>query len=207
MEMTSRSPRATYDALRSSRRVRRLGVLVAAAALPLATGCAANFGAQTNVQYQPAVGSDNRDSDIYGLNMLVVADGEGDGTLVGTLLNNAPTETGCPDYLVDVHVVDAQGGGVQNSQLPEAESVSAPESCATTPPEQGVALESHQSVKLPDDATIQVNGDTVQPGTFVTMTFTFQNSEPVEMDVPVVSSTNDIYNGITVGPIESPATS
>jgi hypothetical protein len=203
VEMPFRSPRASYDAVRTSRKTRRLGVLLSAAALPLAAGCAANFSAQTQVQYQSAVGSDSRDSDIYALNMLVVGDGEGDGTLVGTLLNNDPTNAGCPDYLVDLQVVDSDGGGVENSALPAAEPVDAPDSCPAQSPEQGIALPSHQSVMLPDDATIQVAADTVQPGTFVTMTFTFQNSDPVEMDVPVVAEAA-MYDGITVGPIATP---
>jgi hypothetical protein len=64
-----------------------------------------------------------------------------------------------------------------------------------------------QSIKLPEDATVQLNADTVQAGTYVTVTFTFQDSSPVEMDVPVLSSEDDVYSGITVGPLESPATS
>jgi hypothetical protein len=64
VEMPFRSPRATYDAVRSSRKARRLTVLLAAAALPLAAGCAANFNAQTQLQYQPAVGSDSRETDV-----------------------------------------------------------------------------------------------------------------------------------------------
>ena len=204
MEMPFRSPRATYDAVRSSRKARRLTVLLAAAALPLAAGCAANFNAQTQVQYQPAVGSDSRESDVYALNMLVVGDGEGGGTLVGTLLNDDPKGTGCPDYLVGFQVVDNAGGGVKNSALPAAEPVDAPEGCPSQVPEKGIALPADQSVKLPDDATIQMSADTVQPGTFLTVTLTFQNSDPVEIDVPVVAE-EEMYDGITVGPIETPA--
>ena len=63
MEMPFRSPRASYDAVRTSRTARRLAVLLSAAVLPLAAGCAANFSAQTQVQYQSAVGSDSRVSD------------------------------------------------------------------------------------------------------------------------------------------------
>ena len=80
----------------------------------------------------------------------------------------------------------------------------APEGCPSQVPDQGIALPADQSVKLPDDATIQLSADTVQPGTFLTVTLTFQNSDPVEIDVPVVAE-EEMYDGITVGPIETPA--
>ena len=51
------------------------------------TGCATGFGAQTTTIYTAPAGADVRTGDVKGLNMLVVADGDGGGTLVAALVN------------------------------------------------------------------------------------------------------------------------
>lgn len=206
MEMPFRSPKGSVPARRTRTNVRRtrcrMAFVAAAATLPLVTGCAANFGAQTQVQYQPAVGSDDRSTDIYILNALVVADDSGDGTLVGTLLNQAT----CPDYMVNLQAADNAGGGIETSQLPPAQSVTSTTCPDVQPPTSGIALASQQPAKLPDDGQIQLHGDAVAPGTFLTLTLRFQQAGPIEIDVPVVAE-SAIYDGITVGPIEQPASS
>ncbi len=203
MEMTFRSPKgsATVRRTRSARRSRggRAPLFAALAVVPLLAGCAANFDAQTQVQYQPAVGSDNRATDIYVLNALVVGDDSGDGTVVGTLINQAD----CPDYLVAVQAVDNSGGGIETSPLPAVQAVQSSTCAASQAPDTGIALPSQRPAKLPDDGQVQVHADTVAPGTFITLTLRFQQAGPIEIDVPVVAEAA-MYDGITVGPIETP---
>src|SRR4051812_23341056 len=114
VEMPSRSPQGRARFARRCGLTRRIAALSVVAALPLAAGCAAGRGAQTQQTYQPAVGSDDRDGQVYALNLLVVADDQGDGTLVGTLINQAS----CPDYVVEIQAVDDKGGGVDTGALP-----------------------------------------------------------------------------------------
>ena len=176
---TSRTPST------SLRWVRRLGLVAATLALPLATGCAANFGAQTQVQYQPAVGSDDRDGDIYALNMQIVADASGDGTVVGTLINQKSPA----DRVTQFSAQDSKGAPFQVSTLPQS----------------GIPLKTQQSVKLPDGANLQVSGSTLIPGGIATLSFRFDEAAPLDIEVPVVANTS-MYDGITVGPMQSPDT-
>jgi hypothetical protein len=182
---------------RSRRLARRFAIVAAALALPLTTACAANFSAQTQQQYQPAVGSDDRAGMVYALNMLVVADTSGNGTLVGTLIN----QDACPDYVTDLQAVDADGGGVKTSTLPTTETLDSSDDCPdVSAPSNGIALPSQIAVKLPDDAQVQFSADTVTPGSFITVTMRFARADQLELDVPVVSE-SDMYDGVTVGPI------
>ena len=59
-------------------------------------------------------------------------------------------------------------------------------------------------MKLPDDAAIQMSADTVQPGTFVTLTLTFENADAGRDRRPGRGRGRTIYDDITVGPIETP---
>lgn len=172
-----------------TRRTRRFGLLLVALALPATGGCAANFGAQTNVQFQSGVGSDNRDGAIYALNVLAVADDEGNGTVVATLINQRDDT----DYVTDFTAVDSAGDTLTTSVIPADQGSTAADS--------GIELASQDAVKLPDDALLQVSGDAVQPGGFITIRLTFKNAAPLEIGVPVVTD-SEIYNGVTVGPID-----
>ena len=119
-------PETTYDAVRCVAGRAAWRCSWPPPSCPWPSGCAANFNAQT----QSAVPAGRRHpttavGDVYALNTLVVADGEGNGTVVGTLLNET-RKHGCPDYLVGFEVVDDDGGGVETSALPTAEPVDAP---------------------------------------------------------------------------------
>lgn len=208
METLFRSPQHTPDrTLRApgATRLRRgVAVLAAAVVLPLTSACAANFSAPTQQLYQPGIGTDDRNGTVYALNMFVVADGSGNGTVVGTLLN----QDGCPDYVVDLRVIDADGGGVDTSTLPIPESLTPTQNTQTggncptgAAPSQGITLPSQQPVKFPEDAQVRVSADTVTPGTFVTLTLRFERAEQLELDLPVVAL-SDLYPDVTVGPIE-----
>lgn len=200
MEMPFRSPKATVRAARAPRLPGRIAAVAVVAALPLAAGCAAGKGAQTQKQYQPGVGSDNRDGHVYALNLLVVGDDNGDGTLVGTLIN----QQDCPDYVIEIQAVDNAGGGIETSPFPPVEEIRT--DCPVTAPDAGVALPSQEPAKFPDDAMFQLQADTVVPGTFITLTLRFAQAGELEIDVPVVAE-SPIYDGVEVSPIEQPTAS
>jgi hypothetical protein len=203
VETPFRSPKGTVRPARKRGLTSRIAVLSVVVALPLAAGCAAGTSAQTQKQYQPAVGADDREGQVYALNMLVVADDQGRGTLVGTLINQAS----CPDYVVDIQAVDDKGGGVETGALPAAKTLDTPEGCPSTAPDKGLALPSQVPAKFPDDALVQLDSPHASPGTFVTLTLRFQEAAPLEIDVPVQPVSDVVYSGITVGPIEQPTTS
>src|SRR4051812_21155557 len=71
---------------RRSHRTRPLArtALAAAAAAAALSGCAASFNAPTNEPYQPAAGISDRSTAVYAINALVVTDGSGNGTVVGS---------------------------------------------------------------------------------------------------------------------------
>jgi copper(I)-binding protein len=159
-------------------------VVVALACCTL-TGCAADFGAQTNQPYQPGVGTDDRSGTVFVLNALVVANTNGDGTLVGTLINEAKSN----DALVSVTAHDAKGAQITTTQLP-----------------QPIPLDSQIAVKLQTGGQVRLTGNGVQLGSFVTVTFSFQQAAPISVEVPIVPN-GPIYKGIPVGPTASPLTS
>lgn len=143
------------------------------------SGCGAGFNAQTNQQYQGAEGINNRDGLVYVLNALVVTDEQGNGTFVGTLIDQSST----PDALVSVTATDSQGSAVKTTKL------SSP-----------IALKSQQAVQLQTDAVVRLNGKAVVAGDILTAIFTFQNASPVEIGIPVVvGGSGTIYSGIPIG--------
>lgn len=145
------------------------------------TGCAADFNAQTNQQYQQGEGVNDRSTDVYVLNALVVADGQGNGTLVGTLINQATT----PDALTSVAAVDGQGQPIQVTKLASP-----------------MALAPQNAVKLETDAAVRLTGGSVVSGYFITVQLTFQQAAPLKLDIPIVAD-GPIYTGVPVGPSDS----
>jgi len=145
------------------------------------SGCAADFNAQTNQQYQPGEGINDRSTDVYVLNALVVADGQGNGTLVGTLLNQATT----PDALTSVAAADGQGQSIRVTKL-------------VSP----MALAPQHAVKLETDAAVRLTGAGVVSGDFITVQLTFQQAAPLQLDIPVLAD-GPIYTGVPVGPGDS----
>jgi copper(I)-binding protein len=141
------------------------------------TGCNGGFDAQTQQVYQAAAGISNRDSEVYVLNALVVTDGKGNGTVAGTLLDQAKQA----DTLQSVTAVDSSGQKISAklaSPLP---------------------LPPAQSVKLETDGAVRLTGSSLQAGYLVTVTFTFANAAPLTMTIPVVADSAD-YTSVPVGP-------
>ncbi len=177
------------------RGIRRLATALIAASLVAISGCAANFSAQTQAVYQPAVGSVERSGDVFVLNALVLADDQGDGTLVMTLIN----QTSPTDFLTAVTATVLGGGGVDVGTLPTLSSTVA------NAPTTGVELPTQTAVKFPEGGLVQLSSADLKPGGYLTLTLTFKEAAPLDFDVPVVAE-SPTYDGITVGPIVSPAT-
>lgn len=159
---------------------RCLALACAAAALLGVAGCGSNFNAQTQQQYQPAEGINNRAGDVYAINTLVVTDGKGNGTVVSALINQAQTE----DTLRSVTATD---GSAQLKVAPL--------------PESGIVLRPSRLVQLGTEGSVRIRSDNLRAGFFVTLTFTFANAAPLELDVPVVENEEDSpYADVPVEP-------
>lgn len=142
----------------------RRSIAVAALVLaPVVSSC--GFNSPTDRVYTPGVGVNERSGSVDVLNALVVSGAEGSGTLVGTLVNN---DTGEDDALTqiagdgdDTNVAIALDGKVE--------------------------LTKGSSVSLSDESEIAVEGETVKPGAFVELTFSFERGESVTVELPVVA--------------------
>lgn len=156
----------------------RLGVGLAAAVLAL-TGCGSNFGAQSQQQYQPAAGVSDRSGQVYAIDTLVVTNGNGKGTVVSALIN----QTRQDDSLRAVTAIDSNGSGLTVGQLPAS----------------GLPLPSRQAVQLANSGAVRVSGKALQAGSFVTLTFTFEQAAPLEVDVPVLLNSST-YANVPLGP-------
>jgi copper(I)-binding protein len=139
-------------------------------------GCAANFDAQTNQIYQPADGANNKESDVYVMGTLVVADGAGHGVVVARLINSAEQ----PDSLVSVAATDGEGNPITVNPMPEP-----------------LELQPAESLQLAESAHIQLSGDNLQVGGVVTLDVTFDQAEPVTLEAPVVLDDGD-YADVTI---------
>jgi len=178
------------------------GLLVALASVSLVTGCAANFGAQTNQQYQPAEGTSVREGDIYALNALVVApdspegeEGEGTeetedggsasyGTVVVALVNQSTNQDDADDSLQMFSATTSSGDELEAAPLPEA-----------------IVLPSGVSVQTADDGALRLSGPGIEPGALITLRFQFEVAAPIEVEVPVVAQ-GTTYADVPVGPAE-----
>jgi copper(I)-binding protein len=174
----------------SHQKVLRPKALVAALlAAPVLSACGSNFGAQTDQVYIPADGVNSREGTVDVLNALIISEEPGSGRLVAGLANNSSEE----DALVDVQGAgDDQGVEVQLTE--------------TEIPASGL-------VQLADpdaEEVVLVTGedDAVRAGTFVRLTFTFESSDSVELNVPVLAPGSD-YEDVEVpdpsgAPVETP---
>ena len=121
------------------------------------------FDQPTDMVYNPAVGVNDQSGSIDVLNAVIVSGAEGSGTLVASFANN-DQEQG--DSLTQI-----TPGGDDQAQvtLPGSTDIDA------------AAL-----LNLLDEGGAKVEGESVTSGAFVTLTFVFERSESVTLDVPVV---------------------
>jgi hypothetical protein len=143
-----------------------LAAVLVGAALPMLAGCASGFDSPVLRDYNPAVGVNVREGDVWAMNLLVVMPESGRGTLVGALLNQRPTG----DRLVGATVESEPGEPPLESSMLGSE----------------VALAPERLVQLGEPPTVRVEGD-VEPGRFVTVTLQFARAQQVEVQIPVVA--------------------
>jgi hypothetical protein len=157
---------------------RSLAAVVVALMVPVLSSCGVNFRAQTDQVYQPSVGTDSRSGEVDVLNAMIVSGSEGSGTVVATLVDNdqvnADTLRGVAGAGDDASIKITPGGET--------------------------AIAADGLLNLATDGSIFARGDKVEPGQFVSLTFTFDRAEPVTLDVPVVSADNAAYKDITLPP-------
>lgn len=145
-------------------RLRRSAALFAVAVVvPVLSGCASNFGSQVMQPYTPGEGVYDDTGTVEGYNMLVVADEEGNGTLIATLINSGDA----PDSLTNVTVQQAEGSA------PEADL------------EGEVELLPDQPVQLHEEAAVSLAGEGVQPGYWVQVSLDFAEGDTISRRVPV----------------------
>lgn len=175
-------------------RGRRTTIAVLAACVPLLAGCGAGFDAQTNQVYQPAVGVNDRSSEVFVINALLVSDGSGTGTVVASLIN----QTTEPDRLLAVVASSTTGAPLEATDLGAGVEL---------PPQEPVQLSGEgisvtATTEAGDTGSGEAGGVTV--GSFVTLQFQFELASLVEVEAPVVSNEDPVYADITVSPPASP---
>ncbi len=142
--------------------------------VPLVASCSfgtSNFDAQTNQFYTPAEGINERSGGVDVLNALVVADGDGQGRFIAGLVNNSDS--------TDDALTQVQGAG-DSSDI---------QGTLQTP----IDVAPNGFVQLADQGVepVVLQGDQIVPGDFVELTMTFQQADPVTVQLPVVAAEDD----------------
>ena len=156
------------------RRPARTTVALATAAMALGLS-SCSYDNPTDMVYNPPVGVNEQGSAVDVLNALVVksSDAAGSGTLVTTLVNNDDQED---DRLTGVEVGPAdQGVGVALGS--------------------SITIPGGELVELSEEG-VEVSGEGVEDGAFITLTYTFANAETVTVDVPVVVQDEGYYEDV-----------
>lgn len=137
--------------------------------VPLLGAC--GFNVQTDQVYQAAVGADNRDSTIDVLNAVVVTNGDGAGTFAGSLVNNTGTADTITDLTADDGVSVLVGGPVDIAPY-------------------GLVNMS-RLLERSGNIPLVLQGEPVVAGSYLTLTFTFANADPVTIMAPIVDNTGE----------------
>jgi hypothetical protein len=169
--MTSGALATTLGAV-TARRSLAAAVLVLAA--PALSACGGNLHQQTTQVYNPAQGVDDRSGKVDVLNALVVSGQNGSGTVIATLVNNDQTRS---DTLKNV---TGAGKDASMKVTPGGD---------TTIPAAGL-------LNLADSGRIFVEGPRVRAGYFVSITFSFDRSEAITVEVPVVNAAEPEYANV-----------
>lgn len=148
-------------------KTRRLAAVAALLAVPALSSCG-QFDPQTDQVYTPSVGVNARDGMVDVLHALVVTDGSGSGRVIAGLANNDQAEG---DELTGVESAD----GSLTVELQDGE---------TEIPAGGF-------LQLADAAYVGVEGEGIEAGSFVRLTFTFANAEAATVNVPVMPNTEE----------------
>ena len=145
----------------------RLTQVALVLAVPALAACSTNFGAPTDQDYLPARGVNDRSGDVDVLNVVVVSDTDGTGTVVAGLVNNKSDE----DTLTGVTVAGA-----------EADIANARENAAI--PGGGIS-------NLATTGAVTASSPDIEGGRFVEVVFTFQHAGAITVEAPVVPREGD----------------
>lgn len=145
----------------------RRSIAAAVLLVPVLASC--GFNEPTDRVYTPGVGVNERSGTVDVLHALVVSGAGGSGTVVATLSNN-DTQEG--DSLTRI------AGAGDDSRL--AVTLEGP-----------VEIQPGGVVSLADETEVSVEGETIETGTFVELTFTFERGESVTVEAPVVARRGD----------------
>lgn len=156
------------------RRPARTTVALATAAMALGLS-SCSYDNPTDMVYNPAIGVNEQSSTVDVLNALVVkgSDTSTGGVLVTTLVNNDEQND---DRLTGLEVGPADQG-VQ----------------ATLPG--SIEIAGGELVRLEEEG-VEVSGEGVEDGAFITLTYTFASAETVTVDVPVVVQDEGYYEDV-----------
>lgn len=158
-------------------------VAIAAALLLAPAVAACGFGAQTDKIYQPANGVNDRSGVVAILNAQIVSAADGSGAFIATLDNTDPT--------TDDKLVSVTGAGVTAK------------SAGVTIPADGVANLA-EPAKSGDPVQVRIDGDKVQAGKWVRLTFVFRSGQSSEVLIPIVSSDSADYHDVPL-PSQGPS--
>ncbi len=143
---------------------------LALAATCALSACATSSDAQTNQIYTAPEGTDVRDGDVKGLNLLVVDNGDGSGTLVAALVNRTDED----DSLVGLTAID-----------PDADE-GASVDISVTGIEAPIELPAGKLVQLADLGPVVLTGEGVAAGQFVDVQLTFTSAGALSASIPVM---------------------
>lgn len=150
--------------------LRRSIAAVAVVLAPTLSACGlTGFDNPTDVVYNPGVGVNERSGTIDVLHALVVSGADGSGTVVATLANNDQAEE---DALTQLAGAGEDSGASVSLDGP-------------------LDIPAGGTAQLFDAGEVFIEGDTIEPGAFVALTFTFEQSETVTVEVPVVARRGD----------------
>ncbi len=152
----------------------RIAVVALLFAAPAATACSQGFDAQTDQQYQPVNGVTAHLEGVDLLTAAVVAGDDNRGTLVATIVAEEETS-----------LTEVSGDGVTDQGLP-------------------VEVAANSPVNLATEGGVEVSGSDVEPGGYVSLTFTFDNGDTTELTVPVVEQSGD-YESVPLPAGSTPA--
>jgi len=162
---------------------RRVAIVAALLLAPALTAC--GFSAQTDKIYQAANGINDRTGTVEILNAQIISAADGSGTFIATLDNNDATN--------DDKLISVTGGGVTAK------------SDGVDIPADGVANLA-EPAKTGDPVQVQVDGDAIQAGKWVRLTFTFASGQSTEALIPIYSSDSPDYANVPLPTASASAT-
>ena len=171
--MTSATMTTTLGAVTARRSLAAAVLLLATSVL---SACGGNLHQQTTQVYNQAEGVDDRSGSVDVLNGLVVSGESGSGTVIATLVNN--------DQETEDTLKSVAGAGKDASMkvTPGGD---------TTIPAGGL-------LNLADSGRIFVEGERIKAGYFVTVTFSFDRSEAITVEVPVANATEPEFADVAL---------